>query len=183
MEYDPVIAWRNVDPSPALEAIIGKRVDALSRLDDRITGCEITVEAPQKRKVHGRIFRVHLDVHRPGPDLSVTREYSHGSASGDATLAVNRAFSAAEKMLKKQKARMGHLEVKHHAPVLHGVVSLLEPELGYGYLRADDGREVYFEKDGLTAGDWDRLETGTRLRFREMEGEKGPYAVSVSPAE
>ena len=183
MDHPPVIAFRNLDPSPALETIIRKRVDRLVKLDDRITALEVTVEAPQKRKAHGRVFRVHVDVHRPGPAVEATRQYAHGSATDDATLAVNRAFSAAEKALKRQKERMKGVHVKHHPPVLHGMVTLVEPELGWGQVRADDGREVYFQKDGFTEDVWDRVERGARLRFREMDGEKGPYAVSISLAE
>lgn len=69
---------------------------------------------------------------------------------------------------------MGAIEIKHHPPVLHGEISTLEPELGYGYLRADDGREVHFQRDALTSDVWDHLAKGSRLRFREMQGERVP---------
>lgn len=180
MQTAPVITYRNLESSPAVAAVVSKRIAALERLSDRITGCAVILEAPQKRKLHGRVIRVRLNLHVPGPDLSVAREVAQGSAQDDLILAVNRAFSAAEKQLKRQKKVMGAVEVKHHPPVLHGVVTLLERELGYGYLRADDGREVYFQRDGLTAGDWDRLATGARLRFREMEGEKGAFASAIT---
>lgn len=84
-------------------------------------------------------------------------------------------------MLKRQKKMMGHLEVKHHPPVLHGEIMLIENYLGHGWLRPDDAREVYFQKDALTLGDWFSLSVGKRLRFREMQGDKGPYATGVSP--
>lgn len=183
MQSEPVISYRNVDSSPAVGAIVEKRIAALERLSGRLTGCDVVIEAPQKRKVHGRVFRVHLNLHMPGPDLAVTRAVSHGSATDNVLLAVNRAFSAAEKALKRRKKTMGGIEVKHHPPVLHGEVSQLEPDLGYGYIRADDGREVYFQRDGLTGDDWDAVDTGTRVRFREMEGEKGPFAASVTIAD
>ena len=119
----------------------------------------------------------------PGPDVSISREVAQGSAREDLVLAVNRAFTAAEKTLKRRKKVMDGVEVKHHPPVLHGAITELEPELGYGQIRADDGREVYFQRDALNADDWDRLGKGTRLRFREMIGEKGPYATAVTIAE
>jgi cold shock CspA family protein len=77
---------------------------------------------------------------------------------------------------------MGGHEVKHNPAILHGEIVELEPELGYGFVRADDGREVYFQKDGLVSGAWDDLGLGSRLRFRELDGEKGPFAVDVAPA-
>ena len=78
---------------------------------------------------------------------------------------------------------MAGIGVKHHPLVLHCEIVDLEPELGHGWRRADDGRRVCFRRDSLMSQDWDRLATGTRLRFREMEGEKGPYAAAVTIAE
>lgn len=181
MQIAPVIAYHNLDPSPAVEAIVERRTQKLERLFDRIIGCEVSLEALERRKRHGRTLRAHLVVHLPGPDVSVDRTVAQGSAQEDLMLAVNRAFSAAEKLLKRHKKVMAGLEVKPHPPVLHGQIAVLEPELGHGWLRADDGREVYFQKDALTGGDWDRLKVGARLRFREAQGEKGPYATGVTP--
>lgn len=183
MQTEPIIAYRNIDHSPVVEDLVRRRIAMLEQRDDRITGCEVTMEAPQKRKRHGRIFRVRLNLHMPGPDLTVSREIAQGGAQDDLVLAVNRAFSAAEKALKKRKKVMGGVEVKHHPPLLHGQITEFEPELGHGWLRADDGRMVYFQRDSLTSDDWDRLKTGVRLRFREMEGEKGPYATGVTLSE
>ncbi|MBY6069435.1 HPF/RaiA family ribosome-associated protein [Leisingera aquaemixtae] len=182
MQTEPVVTYRNVDPSPSVDALVARRVEALERINNRIVGCETVIEAPQKRKVTGREYRVRLTLSVPGPDITVTRTSAKGSAREDLALALNRAFSAAEKLLKRQKKTMAAIKVKHHPPVLHGCISLLEKELGYGYIRADDGREVYFQQDALTADVWDQLAKGTRLRFRAMEGEKGPYATAVSLA-
>lgn len=183
MQIEPIISYRNIEPSPDVDETIRRRISVLERIDNRITGCEVTLDAPQKRKAQGRVMRAHLNLHIPGPDFSVTRSVAQGSARDDLLLAINRAFSGAEKQLKRQKKKMGAVEVKQHAPVLHGEITLIEPELGYGYLRADNGREVYFQRDSLTSDFWDSLEKGHRLRFREQQGEKGPFAVAVSLAE
>ncbi|MDG4648449.1 HPF/RaiA family ribosome-associated protein [Roseibacterium sp. SDUM158017] len=182
MQTEPIISYHNIDHSPAVDELVQRRIALLERRDERITGCEVTMEAPQKRKRHGRVFKVRLNVHLPGPDVSVAREVAQGSAQEDLILAVNRAFTAAEKALKKRKKVMGGVEVKHHAPILHGEIAELEPELGYGWVTADDGRRVYFQRDSLTSDQWELLEKGTRIRFREMEGEKGPYATAVTIA-
>ena len=181
MQSAPVISYHNLDPSPAVDEIARRRTAKLEQIFDRMVGCDVTLEALQRRKRHGRTLRAHLVVHLPGPDLSVERTVAQGSAQEDLILALNRAFAAAERLLRRQKARMGLLEVKHHPPVLHGDITLIEQELGHGWLRADDGREVYFQKDALAAGDWSSLRVGTRLRFREMQGDKGPYATGVNP--
>ncbi|WP_103764073.1 MULTISPECIES: HPF/RaiA family ribosome-associated protein [Roseovarius] len=183
MQIDPIISYRNLDPSPAVSELVGRRITVLERISDRVTGCEVTLDAPQKRKPHGRVVRVRLNLHLPGLDFAVSRQVAQGSARDDLLLAVNRAFSAAEKHLKRQKKKMGGVDVKHHAPVLHGEITSIEPKLGYGYLRADDGREVYFQRDGFTSDVWDDLGTGDRLRFREEQGDKGLFAVSLTRLE
>ncbi len=72
--------------------------------------------------------------------------------------------------------------MKYHAAILHGVIVELEPQLGYGFVRADDGKQVYFQKDSLVSGDWNALEIGTRLRFREQDGENGHLQLMYLPA-
>ncbi|MDG1167632.1 MAG: HPF/RaiA family ribosome-associated protein [Sulfitobacter sp.] len=183
MQIEPIISYQNLDHSPAVDDLVRGRIEALEKRFSRITGCEVTMHAQQKKKRHGRMFRVQLNLRLPGPDLSVSRAVSQGSAQDDLILAVNRAFSAAEKAIKKRKKVMGRVEIKHHAPVLHGKIAELEPELGYGWLRGDDGRMVYFQRDSLTSNGWGQLKTGTRLRFREMQGDKGPYATGVTLAD
>ena len=180
MQIDPIIAYRNIDHSPAVEALVRRRIEMLERRDDRITGCDVTLEAPQKKQRHGSVYKVRLNLHMPGPDLSISREVAQGSAQDDLMLAVNRAFSAAETALKKRKKTLAGIEVKHHPPVLHGQIAELEPELGHGWIRADDGRMVYFQRDSLTGNDWDKIAVGDEIEFSLMEGEKGSFAVNVT---
>lgn len=66
---------------------------------------------------------------------------------------------------------MRHI-VKHHPPVLHREITLIERGLGHGWLREDDECEVYFQKDALTFGEGSSLSVSMRLRFREMQGDK-----------
>lgn len=180
MQIEPIISYQNLDHSPAVEELVHTRIKALEKRYERITGCEVTLDAPQKKKRHGRVFRVRLYLRLPGPDLSFSRAVSQGSAQDDLMLAVNRAFSAAEKAVKKRKKVRVGIEVKHHPPVLHGEIIELEPELGHGWVRADNGHRIYFQRDSMTSNDWNRLKTGKRLRFRALEGEKGPYATAVT---
>jgi cold shock CspA family protein/ribosome-associated translation inhibitor RaiA len=180
MQRPPVITCRHIDPSPAVETLIARRIARLERISGRIVGCEVTLEAPQKPRRKGRVFQVRVALHTGGPDLTAARAVAQGSARDDLLLAMNRAFSAAELRLKRQKKVMGGVEVKHHPPYVQGEVVQIEPELGWGTLRTEDGREVYFQRDALTGADWDALAPGIRLRFREMEGEKGAYAAAVA---
>jgi len=180
MQIEPIISYQNLDHSPVVEDLVREHIEALEKRYDWIIGCKVTLYAAQKKKRHGRVLGVKLNLRLPGPDLSISREVAQGSAQDDLMLAVNRAFNAAGKATKKRKEMMGGIEVKHHPAVLHGEIVELEPELGHGWVRGDDGQLVYFQRDSLTANNWERLKTGTRLRFREMQGDKGPYATAVT---
>lgn len=180
MHKEPIISWSNIAPAPGMEVLIRKRIAALDRYHPNITGCRVVVSAPNRRRhsAGGVDVRIHLEL--PGPDLDVARDVRHGSRSADALVAMNAAFNAPEDRLKVQSHKMGRQEVKHHPDVLHGEIVEIEPELGWGFVRADDGREVYFQSDAMPAVDWNRLAAGDRLRFREMEGDKGPFAVDLA---
>ena len=180
MQSSPNVTFRGIDPSPAIEELIAERRARLERFHPGIVACDVVVEAAPKRKVHGRLFSVRVNLSLPGPAISVSSDAARGEAGEDIRLAINHAFSAVETKLKERKRTMGAVEVKHHPPILHGEVSELEPELGWGMIRADDGRSVYFQKDSLETGLWDAVAVGTRLRFRELQGEKGPYAAHVA---
>lgn len=182
MQREPVITWRNVERSEAVEAIIHKRIEAIERLCPDALGLRVTLDAPQKPRHAARGFDVRLHLEVPGPDLDVARTVRHGHAADDIVRAVNATFTALEKRVRESRRVRAGQEVKHHPAILHGVIVELEQELGYGFLRADDGQEIYFQKDGLVTGAWADLAAGARLRFREQDGEKGPFAVDVAPA-
>lgn len=179
---EPIISWRNLDAAPAVEALIRKRAARLRELAPEMLLCRVSLEmpVPGKRSGRGVDVRIHLDL--PGPDLDLARTIRHGNVGQDAVDAINAAFTAMERRLKDHRDVQRAQKIKHHAPILHGEVVELEHELGWGILRADDGREVYLQKDAIASADWDQLALGDRVRFREEEGEKGAYATGVSPA-
>ena len=180
MKSQPIITWRNMDHSPAVDTLVRARITALERFHPNIIGCTVVIDAPQKRRVSGRGFDVRVRLEIPGPNLTVARSVRHGSAHDDVTRALNAAFSALEGRLKAKRQVVGGQEVKHHPPEIHGEIVELEGALGWGHLRADDGREVYFQRDSLVKGEWDALTLGDRLRFRERDGEKGAYATDIA---
>ena len=182
MQREPIITWRNIPRSDAVEAIIRKRTQAVERFCPDAVGLRVTLAAPQKLRHAARGFDVRLHLEVPGPDLDVARTVRQGHAADDILRAVTATFTALEKRIKETRRMMGGQEIKHHPDIVHGEIVEIEPELGYGFVRASDGQEVYFQKDSLVNGDWDGLEVGARLRFREQDGEKGPFAVDVAPA-
>jgi cold shock CspA family protein len=54
-------------------------------------------------------------------------------------------------------------------------------EDGFGFIETPDGAEIYFHKNAVTRGGWDKLDLGTHVRFSEADGDKGPHATRVTP--
>ncbi len=181
MQTPPSISFRHMDSSAAIESEVMRRIEDLEKAYPRLISCNVVIDAPQKKHVTGREFQVSVKVQVPGPDIHATEHLGRSTATEDVNLAIHRAFDAVTRILREQGRRMSHLEMKQHPETGHGEVDRLFEGEGYGFIVAGDGNEYYFQRDGLVSGNWDDLKVGTRVRFKAMEGEKGPFAVAVSP--
>ena len=109
MQSPLTITFRNLAPSEAVEEHVRRRFADLEKVYPRIVGGEVVVEAPQKRKVTGRAFKVHVRVEVPGPDINVTRQIGQSGAAEDVSLAINEAFETTGRLLLERKREMaGH---------------------------------------------------------------------------
>ena len=50
---------------------------------------------------------------------------------------------------------------------------------GFGFIHADDGREIFFHRSSLQRLDFDNLMEGEKVEFDVERGEKGPRAINV----
>ena len=92
---------------------------------------------------------------------------------------INLAFGAMERQLKKTAALRRFENHRPDGGQPHGIVEKLFGE-GYGFLRAiDDERQVYFHRNSVLHGDFERLAIGTEVRFTPQEGDQGAQASSV----
>jgi CspA family cold shock protein len=64
-------------------------------------------------------------------------------------------------------------------PKVRGRVKKLVPDRGFGFVRGDDGKEVFFHRSGLGANDYDALSEGDVVEYVVQEGPRGPRAVNV----
>jgi cold shock CspA family protein len=60
-----------------------------------------------------------------------------------------------------------------------GVVTQLVAGMNYGIITTPDGVEVYFHRNSVLDGAFDRLDTGSRVRFAAAPGLLGAQAVTV----
>lgn len=125
MDFPLDISFRNMDPSPAVEARIREKAAKLERFYNRIVGCTVVVEAPHRHQTKGKIYRVHIDIRVPGKDLIVDRAKPMDHAHEDVYLAVRDAFNAAARRLEDHAQRMRG-DVKTHAGTRDGAASPAE---------------------------------------------------------
>ena len=196
MQLTPTITFRGIDPSAALEAEIRTRIGKLERYYNSIMGCRVLVELAQRHHQTGNHYHVRIDLTVPGEEIVVAHEASLHATAQDADVekstkegetnperkhahvAVREAFDIARRQLQDY-ARRQRGTVKTAARQPRGRVVQLFPIDEYGYIGAEDGHEVYFQKSSVLKGAFDRLTVGSAVSFAEESGEKGPQASTV----
>lgn len=175
------ISFHNLMPSPALEAEIEKRVAKLEKLYPRLTSVRVSVEKPHRQHRTGSLFEIHVEMNVPGRTLAVTREPKRARqrfAKPTIHTSLNEAFRTAEAQLKEFKA-MQRGAVKTHPAMLHGIVRRVDRRNGRGFLTTNDGKEMYFHRNSLLGGDFEKLKRGDTVQYTEALGDTGPTANKV----
>ncbi len=182
MQVPLQITFRHMESSEALAARIRERAEELDRIFDRIVSCRVAVELQNARHQKGNLFHVRVDLTVPGREIVVGRDPAAQRAHEDAHVAVRDSFDAARRLLEDYvRERRG--DVKLHAVPDHGRVARLIAEQDYGFITTPDGSEIYFHRNSVANGGFDKLEVGDEVRFVVQEGEspRGPQASTVVP--
>ena len=72
---------------------------------------------------------------------------------------------------------------------MHGIISSVVPDRGFGFITSDDGDEFFFHRSALTATDFEELAEGVAVEFEVQNSESGderterPRAVNVRLAD
>lgn len=61
-----------------------------------------------------------------------------------------------------------------------GTVKWFNPEKGYGFIRRDDGGDVFVHHTAIVGEGFRSLDEGQAVEFEVTEGKKGPQAVNVT---
>jgi CspA family cold shock protein len=64
-------------------------------------------------------------------------------------------------------------------PKVRGKIKKLVRDRGFGFVRGDDGKEVFFHRSGLAATDYDSLSEGDVVEYVVQEGPRGARAENV----
>jgi cold shock CspA family protein/ribosome-associated translation inhibitor RaiA len=196
MKLTPSITFRGLPPSPALETEIRRRIARLETYYPAVTGCRVLVELAQKHHAIGNHYHVRIDLTVPGEEIVVAHDASrHGEARDQrvskgrkdrevdpqrkhAAVAVHEAFDAARRRLQDYARRQRGV-VKTSVRQPRGRVVRIFPEASYGFIRAADGHEVYFQRTSVLNHAFDRLTVDSPVSFAEEAGENGPQASTV----
>lgn len=185
MQKELQVTYKNMDRSPALDAIIEQRVAALKRLYPRAIGCRVVIEVPHRSAGSAKVplgVAVELEIpnHAPiiGRDTQQRRE-----VKDDHTAAVNNAFEAVERQLEKLSQEHGREVSRHEAAGETGMILRLFPDQQYGFAQVEGAPELYFTANAVSGGSFDELETGMMVHLTRAaaEGPMGPQASSVRP--
>jgi ribosomal subunit interface protein len=168
--------------SPAVEAKVRERVEELERFHDRITSCRVVIEVPHRRHLQGDLYHIRVDLKVPGREIVVKRDPPEHHAHEDIYVAVRDCFDAVRRQLEDH-ARRRRGDVKAHEIPNHGKVANLIAEKDYGFIEASDGTEIYFHRNSVADGGFDKLTVGDEVRFalHPGEGEQGPQASAIVP--
>lgn len=180
MELPLSVTFRGMESSTALERDIAHYVDKLERRFGRIMSCRVVVEAPPKHKTKGRIYQVSVDLKVPGREIAANSTGPRDAAHEDMHVAIRDAFDAVQRRLQDH-ARKGQGVVKTKETPDHGRIARMMPEEDYGFIETSDGMDVYFHRNAVVDGSFDKLEPDQEVRLVIVEGDKGPQASTVKP--
>ncbi len=175
------VTFRHMHGSDEVEERIRERAEKLDHIHNQIMTARVVVDLPAQRHKKGKMFLVRIDLTVPGRELVVNRDPLLNHAHEDIIVAVDDAFDAMERILKEYSREIQG-EVKRDVVQDRGLVQTIFPEEGYGFIQSRDGRDIYFHRNSVLNGGFDRLRKGTEVRFNEEEGEKGPQASTVDIA-
>lgn len=196
VQITPAITFRGLARSPAVQAEIHERLGRLEGFYPGIIGCRVLVELVQHHHQSGNHYHVRIDLTVPGEEIVVAHEANLRAAAQDVDaekiartdepdparrhvrVAIRNAFDIARRQLQDY-ARQQRGVVKTAVKRPRGRISRLFPVKEYGYIEAEDGHEVYFQKSSVLKGAFALLAVGTAVSFAEEAGERGPQASSV----
>lgn len=179
METPVHIEFQGTRPLEHIRQAVVAQVAALEKRFGRITACRVAVAAPAGRHRTGGQYGIAIHLALPnGREVNIDRTAPADERFADPDFAVNDAFKRARRRLQDHVRRMrGEVKVHETSPL--ATVASIDRIGGFGFLQAADGREIYFHRNSVLSGSFDRLEVGMRVAFAEEAGEKGPQASTV----
>jgi ribosomal subunit interface protein len=101
------VVYRDLDTSPALNEVIDRKIEKLSRFNDQILHSRIVLDTPHNHKHKGKQYRASIELDIKGQPVAVTRD------DESIHVAVREAFLSAERKLKQLAQKRRSPRVTH----------------------------------------------------------------------
>ncbi len=195
MKLPVQITFKNM-AEDGLEEYVRQQAFKLERYYDGIMSCDILVET-RGRHLHGNPYHVRIRLGMPDGELVVKHEPSlHATLQDQETgkaakrgegkglpknprRAILDAFAEMRRRVEDYARKRRGQTKQHEAAPSTGTVVRLFPAEGYGFLKSQDGDEIFFHSNSVLEGGFNQLRVGSDVRFDAELGEKGPQATSV----
>ena len=186
MQIPLEIAFHNIEKSDWAEDEIRDHVARLEEIYDRLTTCRVRVDQRARNANDTIPPVVRIEISVPGhKDIVVAHEPDHLQRkfqAPDLHNAINEAFRIAERRLSEYKDRLtDHTAEQQHEATQEFVGQVAEITLGddFGFLLTKEGGLLYFHRNSVLSGDFDRLTRGQEVTYVEEAGDTGPTASKV----
>src|ERR1035437_10248604 len=179
MQVPLQISFDGLGHSDALEFAIQSRIRQLERFCPNIISARVMVGVSEHRHLQSRLFRFRIDMTLPGHEIIVDRDPSEHRSHEDPYVALRDAFRAARRQLEDYVRLNFRGKKRHHESPPQGKIVRLLLENDGGFLKTRDGREIYFNKNSVLNGGFEKIHLGDEVRFVEERGDQGPQASSV----
>jgi cold shock CspA family protein/ribosome-associated translation inhibitor RaiA len=186
MQVPVEIAFRNYEHDDRAEAAIREHIDKLERLFQRLTSCRVRVDqrADNSRHTIPPVVRIELGI--PGhKDIVVSHEPEHLQRkfqSRDLQTAINEAFRIAERRLIDWKGKQAEAVTDGGSEIENqflGQIADMPDNEDFGFLMTKEGGLLYFHRNSVLSGDFDKLKRGDEVHYVEAVGDTGPVASKV----
>ena len=186
MQVPLEIAFHNTESSEWAEDEIRGRVAELEEIYGRLISCRVRVDQRAENRAGTIPPVVRIELRIPGhKDLVVSHEPEHllrKYQHPDLRNAIHEAFRIAQRRLRDLKEqREGRTKEPRHDSENQslGQVVELTPDADHGFLLTKEGGLLYFHRNAVLIGDFDRLDRGDEVYYVEDLGDTGPIATKV----
>ena len=186
MQVPLEVAFHNIKSTKWAQDLIRARVAELEEIYGRLISCRVRVDQRTKNSASTIPPVVRIELGIPGhKELVVSHEPEHLERKfqrPDLRNAIHEAFRIAERRLRdlkeqrERRTRGPHHDSENQAL---GQVAELAPEKNQGFLMTKEGGLLYFHRNAILTGDFDKLRRGDEVYYVENVGDTGPMATKV----
>jgi CspA family cold shock protein len=81
--------------------------------------------------------------------------------------------------LWQSHVQAGSISERRKTVMAEGTVKWFNDKKGYGFIKMDEGEDVFVHYSSILGSGFKTLYEGQRVRFDVEDGQKGPQAISV----